>query len=115
MYYEVSGCCYGNCVWWCKFLWFIVYEYNRFKDDWVFDLGCFYYVCGRRDLFFIYEVCDRKSLILFNVEEVNFEGVGNFEIEFNNVWRRKLIGVRYVLRIERNLILFSVYYLGEGW
>lgn len=54
----------------------MVEDDDGYKDMWLFDLGYFYYVFRKMELFFFYEECDGTIIILLNDEWVNVEKVG---------------------------------------
>lgn len=59
---------------------FMVYEEDGYKDIWLFDSGCFYYVCGQ-EWFFFYKEFDGKNVILFSGKEVKIEGDGDVNVK----------------------------------
>lgn len=78
------------------------------KVEWILDSGNTHHICAYKEWFSSFEECDEKFVTLPNGKEVKVEGIGVVELQLHicQVW--KLVEVRYIPRLERNLI-----YLGR--
>ena len=78
----------------------LVQEDKGSNEERVLDSGCSHHICARREWFSSYKECEGKTVALPNGERVKIAGTG----ELHNDRVRKLAQVRYVPKLNRNLI-----------
>ncbi|XP_056690200.1 uncharacterized protein [Spinacia oleracea] len=74
------------------------------KEGWILDSGCSQHICCRKERFTSYKQSDGLCVTLPNGEEAKVEGIGEVEIKTHDRKTRKLREVRYISRLDRNLI-----------
>ena len=77
------------------------------SKEWVIDSGCSFHICCERERFAKLSYCDGGLVTLPNDERVKMEGIGEVEIVTHDGVKKKLGGMRYVPKLERNLISLS--------
>ena len=68
------------------------------------DSGCSFHICCEKERFATLSHCDGSLVTLPNDERVKMEGISEVDIVTHDRAKRRLGGVRYILKIERNLI-----------
>ena len=68
------------------------------------DSGCSFHICCEREKFAKFNTCDGGLVTLPDDERVKVEGIGEVIIVTHDGVKRRLGGVTYVSKLERNLI-----------
>ena len=66
--------------------------------------GCSFHICCEKEKFANLSFCDGGFVTLPNDERVKVEGIGEVVFVTHDGVKRRLGGLRYVLKLERNLI-----------
>ncbi|XP_057548207.1 uncharacterized protein LOC130826654 [Amaranthus tricolor] len=74
------------------------------SKEWVIDSGCSFHICCEKEKFAKLSYVDGGLVTLLNDERVKVEGIGEVVIVTHDGVKRRLGGVRYVPKLERNLI-----------
>ena len=72
--------------------------------EWVLDSSCSFYICCEKERFANLSYVHGGLITLSNDEKVKAEGIGEVMIVTHDGVKRRLDGVIYVPKLERNLI-----------
>ena len=74
------------------------------SKEWVIDSGCSFHICCEKKKFAKLSYCNGGFVTLPNDERVKVKGIGEVVVMTHDGVKRRLGGVRYVPKLERNLI-----------
>ena len=82
----------------------LIQEDKGSKEEWVFDSGCSHHICARREWFSCCKECEGNMVIIPNDKRVKVARIGEVTMKLHNGRIRNLAQVRYVPKLNRNLI-----------
>ena len=85
----------------------LIQEDKGSKEEWVIDSGCSHHICDRREWFSSYKECEGNMVVLPNGKMVKVVGIGEVTMKLHNARVRMLAQVRYVPKLNQNLILLG--------
>jgi hypothetical protein len=76
-------------------------------SSWILDSACTFHICSHRDWFYDYVQSHAGEVVIGDVSTCQIIGIGSIYIQVHDGNIKKLINVRFVPKLKRNLIYLS--------